>query len=47
MSEANRRILTLRRKEDGKSRKRYKPEQIIDLPRGAGVHAVGVDLSTL
>jgi transposase-like protein len=35
--EANQRILNLVRKEDGMSRKRYKPEQIINLLREAEV----------
>ena len=37
VDEANRRILNLMRKEDGMSRKRYKPEQIINLLREAEV----------
>jgi putative transposase len=39
--EANRRILNLARKEDGMSRKRYKPEQIINLLREAEVALSG------
>ena len=37
VDEANRRILNLMRKEDRMSRKRYKPEQIINLLREAEV----------
>ena len=37
MIEANRRILNLVSKEDGMSRKRYRPEQIINLLREAEV----------
>jgi putative transposase len=40
-SEANRRILNLVKKEDGMSRKRYKPEQIINMLREAEVALSG------
>ena len=41
LNEANRRILNLARKEDGMSRKRYKPEQIINMLREAEVALSG------
>jgi len=37
VDETNRRILNLAKKADGMSRKRYKPEQIINLLREAEV----------